>query len=214
MKTKTISEDLFERACDGLGIPWQREIEGEEKTPDYRLTIAGVTVIAEVKQLDRTPDDKRALATLEKTRSTYIWPGTEDRLRRKIKGSNQQLKKRTVGTHPGLTVIYCNTPFGWFNGVDVRGAMFGSESYVALRDEPKTLGPFLGPDGELKEARNTSTSAIVAIGENPERGMCLDFYHNPYAAVPFDPNWLQAPNVRHFVRHDDPDRSLPVWRMV
>lgn len=55
MKIATFSEELFERLCFEHGVvPWKIP-EGVGETADYEIVLKGTTVVAEVKQLDRTP---------------------------------------------------------------------------------------------------------------------------------------------------------------
>ena len=220
MSEKTLSEVLFERACDLLSIKWQRVPEDTVRTPDYKLTFDAGTAFAEVTQLDPTPDDKKALAELERRGSVAAWTNNEQRIRRKISYKNPQLKLRSGGLHPGLLVLYCNTFLGDFDQEDMHAAMFGSETYVPVfpdewhAGQAEISGPFLGTDGEFKENRNTSTSAVVSLRGTNDSGFRLWVFHNKFARVPFNPDWLRSESVRHLVSELLAGANIPQWRMI
>ena len=60
MSRKTKSEQAFEDYCTAVGIVWTRIDESDTKRPDYSLEIDGRTVIAEVKEVDRNPEEQES----------------------------------------------------------------------------------------------------------------------------------------------------------
>jgi hypothetical protein len=50
----------------------------------------------------------------------------------------------------------------------------------------------------VSEEHNTTISALCVLIENPEGQPTLTFYHNRFAALPFDPAWFQGERVKHY----------------
>ena len=57
---------------------------------------------------------------------------------------------------------------------------------------------------------NTSTSALVSLRKNGDRAF-LTFYHNKFAKVPFDPDWLRAETIEHYASMESPEKQIPGW---
>ena len=207
----TISEVYFVKSCAVLGIPCEYV-----ETPDYVITLSGHTVFAEVKQLDENEQDKSLRRELEVRGTSSGWGQAVERVRRKIKAANPQLKKMTNGCHPGVLVLYCNTPLGDYDAQDIHDAMYGHEvfTFTVPRDDHRgsyQTGSYLDNDGKLTTKQNTSTSAIVSLRGNADRGFTWNVYHNKYASVPLRPEWLRGDSVSHFVSKVRKLRSLPEW---
>ena len=64
MSLKPVSEQLFEQFCEANQIPCSRVDTGVRKTPDYVITLGGVRVTCEVKQIDPNAEDLRELAQI------------------------------------------------------------------------------------------------------------------------------------------------------
>ena len=106
MSQKTKSEQAFEDYCTAVGIAWTRIDESDTKRPDYSLEIDGRTVIAEVKEVDRNPEEQESDRQLEATgfgKSLSNTPG--QRVRKKITAASKQIKALTKGRHPGILVL-------------------------------------------------------------------------------------------------------------
>ena len=109
MSVQPISERLFEQFCEANRIPCSRVDTGVRRTPDYVITLGGVRVTCEVKQIDPNPEDLRELAEIRGGSATarYI----PNRLRGKLKDVSAQLKAAAQAGCPTLLVVYDNTPF-------------------------------------------------------------------------------------------------------
>ena len=192
MSVQPISERLFEQFCEANRIPYLRVDTGVRRTPDYVITLGGVRVTCEVKQIDPNPEDLRELAEIRGGSATarYI----PNRLRGKLKDVSAQLKDAAQAGGPTLLVVYDNTPFkGYTDRADVVQAMFGRHSVrmsvPADASLPSQVSvPFFGGNRGLGPERNTAVSAIATLDGGPRQASGLRVYHNVYAAVHLDPS--------------------------
>ena len=201
MSRKTKSEQAFEDYCTAVGIAWTRIDESDTKRPDYSLEIDGRTVIAEVKEVDRNPEEQESDRQLEATgfgKSLSNTPG--QRVRKKITAASKQIKALTKGRHPGILVLTVRslTLADWFwafHHVDrqaIMTAMYGLQviQFAVPRDpsiSPYSVGSRLGPKKKMTDDVNTSISAVAVL--EPTRGGVprLVIYRNLYAAIPIEP---------------------------
>ena len=95
---KTESEILFEIFCDAVHIPYVRIPCGAGKTPDYDITPGGNKIVAEVKQIEPGDDDERLLS------AGASWSDQGRRVRQKIDAAKRQLKARSGGRFPALSL--------------------------------------------------------------------------------------------------------------
>ena len=110
---RPVSELLFEDFCRQTEISWKR-LEGEEiekgvrpKTPDYELLIDDRAIIAEVKEIAKNKEEKESERLLKERGYGTVLGGTPGaRVRKKIKDSSPQIRKRTLGRYPGILVLY------------------------------------------------------------------------------------------------------------
>jgi hypothetical protein len=207
----TESEVMFEQFCDALAIPCERIECSTTKTPDYAITLGGNTVVAEVKQLDQNEDDKEGWAQL-KTGAVAEWVTTDVRVRRKIKKAEVQLSERCQGKVPGMLVLYDNGTLGGTDVTDIKTAMFGDETVTMLprRSDGAVVASAIRPgdNGVCTKNDNTTVSAIGYL--YPFGAGCrLTVFHNRYATVPIDPNWLRTETLQH--RGCDPDNGPYEW---
>ena len=139
MSQVTRSEMLFEKLCARLGIPYQRIPVSEQPTPDYDMLLGGHKVLVEVKQLDPNDGDEQTLAEARLTGSAAAWSNSDDRVRAKINEANKQLKERSQGTLPAMSVIFDNGTFSGIDRDDMKTAMFGDETVVVSRSSTATV---------------------------------------------------------------------------
>jgi hypothetical protein len=85
-----VSERLFEQFCQANGIPCSPVGTGPGSTPDYLISLGGIRVTCEVKQINPNTEDLKELAALSQHGATarYI----SKRLRAKLKKISPQLK--------------------------------------------------------------------------------------------------------------------------
>ena len=201
MSRKTKSEQAFEDYCTAVGIVWTRIDESDTKRPDYSLEIDGRTVIAEVKEVDRNPEEQESDRQLE---ATGFWKSlsntTGQRVRKKISAASKQIKALTKGRLPGILVLTVRglTLADWFwafHHVDrqaIMAAMYGLQviQFAVPRDpsiSPYSVGSRLGPNKKMTDDMNTTISAVAVL--EPTRGGVprLVIYRNLYAAIPIEP---------------------------
>jgi hypothetical protein len=80
--------------------------------------------------------------------------------------------------------------------------MYGEETVNFFFDESDESQSIywwhkVGGKRKVSPQYNTTLSAIAILQEVNE-SLEIDFYHNDYAARPFNPDWLRIPPVRHF----------------
>jgi hypothetical protein len=192
MSVQPVSEQLFEQFCEANRIPWSRVDTGVRRTPDYVITLGGVRVTCEVKQIDPNAEDLRELAEIRDGSVTarYI----PNRLRGKLKDVSAQLQDAARAGCPTLLVVYDNTPFkSYTDRADVVQAMFGRHSVrlsvPADMSLPSQVSvPFFGGNRGLGPEWNTAVSAIAILDGGPRQVSGLRLYHNVYAAVRLDPS--------------------------
>ena len=110
---RPVSELLFEDFCQQGEINWERlEVEELEKgvfpkTPDYELRIDDRTIIAEVKEITQNKEERESERLLKERGYGTVLKGTPGaRVRKKINDSSPQIRKRTLGRHPGILILY------------------------------------------------------------------------------------------------------------
>lgn len=212
MSVQPISEQLFEQFCEANGIPCSRVGTGAGRTPDYVITLGGIRVTCEVKQIDLNTEDLKELAELRQQGASarYI----PNRLRGKLKDVSAQLKDASQAGCPTLLVVYDNTPFKTYSDhADVVQAMFGRHSVSVSVPKDACLpsqvsAPFFGGDRGMGPQRNTAVSAIAILDGGPHQVRGLRVYHNVYAALRLDPSAFGSLPVSQTVLPDATEVSL------
>lgn len=206
------SEKLFERLCHSNAIPCERVHTGSDRTPDFEITVAGVRVTCELKELNPNAADRRELAELRENRASGRY--LPNRLRGKLKDVSAQLKAASAAGRPTMLVVYDNTPFkSYTDHGDVIQAMFGRNSVtVSVPKDPSSpavvSAPFFAGDRGVGPTWNTAVSAIAILEGGPEEARSLRVYHNPYATVPLDSKLLVGLPVTHALLPDATHASL------
>jgi len=121
-KFKSQSEELFALYLDGLGLVWEYEKEWKTKKPDFTIYANSakkkIVAIAEVEDLDFTPEEKKLLKENKMVaRSTDPYT----KLREKINTAREQL--RYSKDYPCLLIIGENMTLS--SPMIVYGAMLG-----------------------------------------------------------------------------------------
>jgi hypothetical protein len=213
---QTISERLFESLCESLGIacdPIPRS--ANQRTADYRLTLAQTSVIAEVKQLDPSPEDARIARELaERGRAGGCYaPGR--RIRQEITDSYKQLRRESDGRYPAVLVLYDNTGggTGCIAAHDVLTAMYGEE-YVEVRVAADTGDEAVafraGGNRGVTPQANRALSAVAVLRAWSGTPV-LEIYHNRYAARPLNAESLRHDRVSHFAVSPERDGAFLEW---
>ncbi len=185
MAERTWSEQLFERYCQDKGIPFERIPEAETKTPDYRLKVANVEIVVEVKECGCIPEPGKDGADE---------PGKQ--VRQKITDAGKQIRAYAKSKYPAMLVLYD------FEGRllyrdDIKVAMYGA--YTVRRTVPRQYDPSIsgraermhGGGRKMTKDTNTSISAVAALWMNSPTDIQLHVCHNEHAAVPIEPSILK-----------------------
>ena len=224
----TISEQLFEEFCADHGIPFEPVPRAATRTPDYDLSIVSHRAIAEVKQIEPNDDDLRAQQALDEGSHASLSGEAGKRVRQVITNSKVQIHELAKGICPGLLVIYNNAGQFSVHHTDpmfVLVAMYGhlqarlriswpSSASHASGEQPSVVSledKRFGGKRRVTEADNTSISAVCILYRSADGKPGLNFYHNAFAAQPFDPNWLRGERVRHYVIKDAPSHRFETW---
>jgi hypothetical protein len=214
----TTSQHLLERFCRENGLGCEAIPVGSSRTADYLLQVDGHEVVAEVKQLDPNPQDRAAAHAL-RTGGTALTGGEAgSRLRHLIDKGKKQVAGLARDRCPGLLVIYNNVPEcpSYTDPMFLMVAMYGHltvdyELPPAGTGPPRVSGVRHGAKNKLSPSSNTSLSAICVLQADDGQQVRLTFYHNRFAAIPFPPDWLRTPCVRHHGILTDTRRSVREW---
>jgi hypothetical protein len=224
MPKKTISEILFEQFCDENRVQWHKIPVASvfsRKTPDYQIKCADNTVIVEVKEFDLSPDDRTRLDQLRKLGTTGGYdPKLDKRVRKKIDHAMPQLRRLAKSIYPAIMVLYSGESLVPLEGLEIRLAMYGQDIVdIGLTGSPSD--PILvarhrfGGGRKVTAQDNTTLSAVALLTDATDGSKHLDFYHNKYAAIPFDPIWLNTSRVEHYRIGDRPQvGGLVGWERV
>lgn len=204
---KTRSETLFESFCAGVGIVCRPiKTASGKRTPDYELaSVQPIPAVAEVKQLDPNPEEKRAIKELWKDGITSVSDRPGRRVFLKISDAVPQLTRLAKGVRPAILVLYDNvrlSPAG-INPYHVRVGMYGLEQVrfeappVGSEDPARFIGYRLGGRRKTTPKDNTTLSAVAVLNDRTSR-ITLDVYHNCYATIPLDVSGMSHPRITHF----------------
>jgi hypothetical protein len=188
MRSRPISETLFEQLCSRYGVPCTPIACSHGQTPDFEIHLSGTRVICEVKQIDPNREDIEESMPIDP--DTSVGRLVPNRLRGKLKKDvSPQLKASASCGCPTLLIVYDNTQFKMYsNHDDVVQAMFGLHSITVKFPTESTGDPiiskrFFGGNRGLTPTHNTSLSALGILDGGPSSELSLRVYHNPYAAV-------------------------------
>jgi hypothetical protein len=212
--TETLSERLFARFCDSVGIQCVRisaAIGPGELRPDYSLVgRLGTSVVAEVKQFDPSPEEKTLMERSHRGEVVVTGGVPGARLREVIDKANAQLKALSHGEKPGILVVYNNVSASSHHTdpYAVLTAMRGLDVVpVLVPHNPMHSPTFLearpGPKKKLRADANTHISAIAVLFGEADDMLGMVLYHNPHARVPLDSRDLGFSGVTQFVMRQD-----------
>lgn len=214
----TISATLFEKFCSASSIKCVPIQKGKNKTPDYKLTVDGCQVIAEVKEIIRNKDEQE-YDRLIKERGFAIGTNTPgDRVRKKIGKGSPQIRMQTKGINPSILVLFDRgLVAGHLEPYNIRVAMYGLEQiHINVTNNPLispyATGMSYGPKRKMTQNHNTSISAIGCLFTPRPNEIILYVYHNKFAAVPLDPKLLAKHGIRQFALEDDVPGETAKWK--
>ena len=151
MSRKTKSEQAFEDYCTTVGVAWTRIEESDTKTPDYELEIDGRTVIAEVKEVDRNPEEResdrqREATGFGKELGRHTRPTCPQENRQRVE-ANQGADQRSLPWHScanggrgdGARMVLGSSPSGTLCHQNSNVRVAGSPVRSAQRPLDKSL---------------------------------------------------------------------------
>lgn len=206
MAALTKSESLFADLCAARRVSCVRIEEAINRTADYEVTLDGLLIYVEVKQLDLNESGRKAK---EKMKAGFVAGAVAPtrRVRDQIAKAYNQLKTYCKRGHPCLIVLFNNAgSLSYIDSFTVTSAMFGGFGFHLVLDDSQTIRVsghgFLGG---RKLTRNTcrGISAVCVLESSAPQGPRLTAYHNPYATNPIEPTIL-ALLATSQLRHDDP----------
>jgi hypothetical protein len=203
MSIQTESERQFENFAQAAGWAIERITPtGTSRTPDFRVHISGIEVVAEIKQIDADPlarAKREAGNNHHEAGVTVVKVG--ERVRMAIGSQAGQLKASADSGIPTLLVIYEATrptmrihtdPIGFLAG------MYGAHGVVLGLTKTETFvkGVKFGGGRKMTATANTSVSATACLYIDGRGEWSLDIYDNVHAKVRFPfAAAANAPNV-------------------
>lgn len=190
------------------------------RTPDYRIHLAGVEIIIELKQIDMNQEEKREYQKFCKGGIAQGSNTIGKRVGKKITDANQQLTRLTCGTIPSMCIVYDNTPLGYHTDPNnIRFGMYGLATAKIVMPSDRRLSPYIkewkfGPNRRMTLDTNTSTSVVAAMFreiDNPEHLPYLVVYHNVFANIPLNPTILKELGARQFTLGNNIEGEYQEW---
>ncbi len=216
----TRSEDLFEQFCRDRGIPCQRIVASNERSPDYEVQLSDQRVVVEVKEIEPSPQERESAERVARGEIVvqHVTPG--ERVRRKIASQAGQLRARAQGSLPGMLVLFDDgLVIRHLDSYQIRVAMDGFDTIVfGLPRDPRegvrTLGAKAGKRKKLTRTDNTSISAIAVLWINGDGKPAMTIYHNPHAEVPLEPIGPKQLGIEQFLLARDEPGAIGEWVAV
>lgn len=182
MTKRTAGESTFEEFCSSCSVSFKRVKEGSQPTPDYKISLSGMSVFVEIKQIDK--DENFESAVKSRTVGSHV--------RAKINEARDQMKTACAEKTPAVLLIYNNLdPLQMFGTEphDFVSAMYGEHTVVLTKG--RITDSFHGRNKSLREGKNESFSAVGAMYRRRE-GIRVEIYENVFARYPLDYSRLPA----------------------
>jgi hypothetical protein len=189
MANKTISELLIEQFCEINRIHYERIEPDGKKIPDYDINIDNRKIVVEVKQMEPNSKESEKIEELNKSGSVTIRTELGKRVRSKITASQRKFRRRTLGKHPSILVLYDSVKYHKHTEPpDILAAMYGQPYFpVEYSTSSARIGNIKhGPKRKMTESTNNSISAIGVLKKKKDSNPTLTIYHNKYSDVPLD----------------------------
>ena len=216
----TLSENIFEEFCTWNSIPFTRVERLVVPTPDYIIDLCHQKVMVEIKQLDKSDDDKLFMKKIRNAHIASRWESTDKRIRNAIDTSRKQFRTYKNNKVPKLLVIFDNTSLEVINPDDVRTAMYGDETVSLLVNETDIQSPPIvkkvgfGRNKKLSPEVNTTFSALATLSKFGDGTLFLNIYHNIFAKNPIDPSWFRSYAVAQFSLSENIPMRLQDWKVI
>jgi hypothetical protein len=217
--TLTLAETLFEKVLCERGIEHRRiPAERDRRTPDYLVSIDGLEIAAEVKQINRNSEEEAIERAREEGRVVVTSGTPGGRVRKLITDARGQLAPDSERGQPTLLVVYDNTMHGHADGYNVLVAMYGLQTIVLSVPQPygetTVKGQKFGPKRKMTSDTNTGISAIGVIRTPARVTVTFETYHNWHARVPLAPVVLGSYGIPQFRLPGDPAHGFREWEEI
>jgi hypothetical protein len=220
----TLSEQLFEQLCDARSVRWERiATTPDSQTPDYAVWLGTVKVIVEVKQLELSEADHRAIRALSQGVSlpSAFKSTAHSRVRNLIRPAGKQLKVLAKGVHPSFIVLFDNTRgFSTLDFEDILNAMYGDEAVTVNwsnvpGEKPAIVGHHFGGHRKMTPAHNRSVSGLGLLSVDRASGQpSVAIFHNIHAAIPLPPEVAAGLAARQYTLDKDGMDRYQSWREI
>lgn len=202
MTAKTKSELLFEQFCAEHELRCDPIPRTSQRTPDYDVYFGEQQVVVEIKQIDPTPEEAAQIARWEAGEVITFGGEAGKRVRQEITDARKQLKG-AKSKFPALVILYNNAePISYSDPMFVLLAMYGALTLPltvpAGGGRPIAGDLRFGGNRRVTETDNTTLSAVCVLIHDMNDRLVLTFYHNYFAAKPFNPEWFKAERARHY----------------
>lgn len=222
MNAKTKSEELFEAFCCFNGIVCNKIPTASDEglqTPDYEIILDSRQVVVEVKQFDPNDEDLVLIENFRSSNSTGIHGDTPGkRVRQKITDAMPQLHRIAKDKHPAILVLYDNIHIGsrHTDSYNIKTAMYGLECVdvgfpTDMKTEPFLINQRRGGKRKVTEQNNTTLSAVMTMQESENNEITATCYHNIYAVLPLNPDWLRYSNIKHYTLGEKQGINFQEW---
>jgi len=217
----TKSELLFQACCSEHGYGARVISPGSSRSADFEVTAGASLFVAEVKQLDPGPDDRKRLRELE-TLGHAAGELTPARLRRHIADAADQLSEYRDRHVPMLIVLYDNIitrgerplPRNYlFQPTRLEWAMYGrhvARFNVANSGEVSYRGDHRGGSRHFQAEDREYVSAVAVLTDD-QMGTHLDVFHNFFAEYPFPCSAFSGETDQHFRNPSNPLSGIHGW---
>jgi hypothetical protein len=178
---KTRSEILFERFLAENGLAFSPIPVGAGRTPDYGVSIGGVEIVFEVKEI-----------VAERAWADDVVHGDTvgERIRQKIGASKGQMQVASRQGKPTVLLIFNNYDPLQLSGTedhDFEHAMYGEYTLRINIETREIVDRFHGKGKGFQAGKNTSFSALGRLREEGrEASLGVILFENIHAAVPLD----------------------------
>lgn len=182
MTKRTVGESTFEEFCLSCSVPFERVKEGSQPTPDYKVSLSGISVFVEIKQIDE--DENFGAVVKSRTVGSHV--------RAKINEARDQMKAACAEGAPTVLLIYNHLdPLQLFGTAphDFVSAMYGE--YTVVLTQGRITDSFQGRNRSFRKGKNESFSAVGAMYRT-QGGIRVEIYENVFARNPLDYSRLPA----------------------
>lgn len=202
MLQRTVSESLFEQFCDHNHVAWARitpnGVAGH-KHPDYKIVCSGNVVIVEVKEVGESQARSVLRKQLELSGPADVSePRPDEQVRKMVYSGSKQIRSAR-GKNPALIVLYDDESIIPIDGQAIRAGMYGqNEVAIGSTAGPSRTRHHFGAGQSVSKNQNTTLSAVALLTGQTGHPSRLDFYHNQFAKMPFNPDWLRTEAAAHY----------------